>query len=66
MKMIKLQIAKVPSYPPYGIVVGEEEYWDWDTASSSEEETLRRAKELYPHDEVILWSDPRHYSQQGN
>jgi hypothetical protein len=62
---LKLQIAKCPSYPPYAVVVGEEEYWDWATASSSEKETLRRAKEQYPEDEVILWDDSRHYSQKG-
>jgi len=60
-----LQIAKCPAYPPYAIVVGPDEVWDCDTSSSTIEKTLELARELYPNDEVILFDDPRHYSQRG-
>ena len=57
-----IQIAKSPCYPPYGVVVGPDELWDCDCASGSEEQTLALAAEQYPNEEVVMWSDPRHYS----
>ena len=64
MDAIKLQIAKSPCYPPYAVVVGEDELWDCDCASGSVEQTLAWAAEKYPGGEVIMWDDPRHYSQR--
>ena len=61
---VKLQIAKSPCIPMYGIVVGDDELWDCDCASDSQKETLEIAAEQYPGVEVILFGDPRHYSQR--
>lgn len=61
---MKIQIAKSPCYPPYGVVVGEQELWDCDCASGTEQGALELAKEQYPEEEVIMWDDPRHYSNQ--
>jgi hypothetical protein len=44
------------------VVVGPDELWDCDCASGSEEQTLALAAEQYPNEEVVMWSDPRHYS----
>lgn len=60
----KLQIAKFPCYPPYAVLVGEDELADMDTASGSQERTLQLAAERYPGLPVILWDDPGHYSQR--
>lgn len=63
-KSMKVQMTKSPCYPPYAVVVGEKELWDWDCASSSVERTLELAAEKYPGVEVIGFDDPRHYSQR--
>lgn len=66
MKIKKLEIAKSPCWPPYGIIVtiGDKELWDCDCASGSEEQTLALAAEQYPGMEVIMFDDPRHYSKR--
>lgn len=63
-KASKVQLAKSPCYPPYAVVVGEEELWDCDCASGSIEQTLAFAAEQYPGVEVIGFDDPRHYSHR--
>lgn len=61
---MKLQLAKSPCYPPYGVVIGESELWDCDCAAPSIEAALALAAEIYPGVEVIGFNDPRHYSNQ--
>ena len=59
-----IQIAQNPCIPFYGVVVGEKELWDCDCASNSEKDTLKLAKEQYPHSTIIMWDDPKHYSNK--
>lgn len=61
---MKVQIAKAPCSPSYSVVVGDAELWDCDCASDSLEGTLALAAEEYPGEEVIMFDDPRHYSQR--
>lgn len=61
---MKVQLAKSPCYPPYGVVVGDNELWDCDCAASSVEQTLALAAEQYPGVQVIQFDDPRHYSHR--
>lgn len=62
---MKIQIAKSPCYPPYGVVVGEQELWCCDCAGSSIEDVMEKVDEIYGDEEVIMFDDPRHYSNQG-
>lgn len=62
---MKIQLAKSPCYPPYGVVVtiNGEELWDCDCAAGSIEDVRAAVAELYPGEELIEFDDPRHYSQ---
>lgn len=61
----KLQLAKYPCFPPYGIVVGDDELADTDCSASTIEGALSAAAEHYPGAPVIGFDDPRHYSNRG-
>jgi hypothetical protein len=66
-KIKHIHIAKNPSYPPYGIVVeyaDGRELWDADCAASTEEQALARAKEEHPRRNVLMWDNPKHYSNR--
>ena len=66
-KIESLHIAKTPCYPPYGILVrytDGRELWDCDCAGATEQDVLEAAKELYPRRKVLMWSDPKHYSNR--
>lgn len=58
----KIEIAQSPCLPFYSVIV--DGLWDTDCASNSEAVTLEAAREAYPDDEIIMWDDPRHYSQE--
>ncbi len=67
-RIVRLHIAKSPCYPPYGIVAeyaDGRELWDGDCAASTEAQALLFAKERYPRRKVLMWDNPRHYSQRA-
>ncbi len=61
---MKLQLAKSPCSPSYGVLVGDNELWDGDCASDSIETTLALIAEVYPGQPVIMFDNALHYSQQ--
>lgn len=69
MQTIKnIHIAKSPCYPRFGIVVyyaDGRELWDCECAGSTESDVLAKAKEAYPRRKVLLWDNPRHYSNKA-
>lgn len=67
MKIKYLHIAKNPSYPPYGIVAEYDdgrELWDCDCSANTEAQVLACAKQQYPRRKVLMWDNPRHYSNR--
>jgi hypothetical protein len=39
--------------------------WDSDCAASTEEQVLALAKEAYPRRKVLMWDNPKHYSNRS-
>jgi len=67
-KIKHIHIAKSPCYPPYGISVeytDGREFWDCACAASTEEQALAHAKEQYPRRKVLMWDNPKHYSNRA-
>ena len=66
-KIKHIHIAKTPCWPPYGIVVqfaDGRELWDCDCAGSTEADVLALAKREYPRRKVLMWDNPKHYSNK--
>ena len=64
-KIKHIHIAKSPCYPHYGVVVqysDGRELWDCDCAGSTEADVLAKAEQAYPRRKVLMWGNPRHYS----
>ncbi len=62
---LEFHICKNPCYPTYSVLCvypDGRELQDCDCASSSMARVLEFFEEAYGDTELIMWDDPRHYS----
>jgi hypothetical protein len=60
----QVEIAQNNSAPRFSVIVGG--LWDSDCATSTQAESIALARAKYPDTEIIMWDDPRHYSQRDS
>lgn len=66
-RIVRIHIAKGPSYPTYGIIVeysNGEQLWDCDCFAPTEAEALKLARREYPRRKIVMWNSPDHYSNR--